>query len=70
MVQELPRALLKMASGLISPIGHRRQLCNAWISGYVGDLDDQVDEHFMHYVKLQFVNKVFILLLKNIFLYS
>ena len=26
-VPELPKALLKMASGLISPSGHRRQLC-------------------------------------------
>ena len=29
-VPELPKALLKMASGLISPIGHCRQLCNEW----------------------------------------
>ena len=26
-VPELPKVLLKMASGLISPSGHRRQLC-------------------------------------------
>ena len=30
-VPELPKVLLKMASGLISPSGHRRQLCIALV---------------------------------------
>ena len=47
-----------------SVLGH-----DAWIPGYVGDLDNQVDERFIMYLKLQFENKAFILLLKKYFLY-